>query len=71
MEATLLADGSVELRGKSYPTCSHAAAVARSLITGEEMHTNGWSFWQSLDGNGKAKTLFDAREKYLESRKEP
>jgi hypothetical protein len=34
------------------------------------MRANGWSFWQYLDGNGKAKTLFDAREKYLAGRKE-
>jgi hypothetical protein len=70
MEATLLADGSVEMREKRYSTCSIAAAVARSFITGKEMHTNGWSFWQYLDGNGKPTTLFDAREKYLASRKD-
>jgi hypothetical protein len=70
MEATLLADGSVEMRGERYPSCSTAAEIARSFVTGRVMHTNGWSFWQYLDGNGKAWTLFDAREKYLESRKE-
>jgi hypothetical protein len=67
-EATLLRDGSVEMRGKRYSTCSIAAAVARSFVTGEELHTNGWSFWQYLDGSGKATTLFDARERFLANR---
>ena len=68
LEATLLTNGSVEMRGKRYESCSTAAAVARSFLTGQEMHTNGWSFWQYMDGNGKPLTLFDAREKYLESK---
>jgi hypothetical protein len=70
MEATLLDDGSVEMRGERYPSCSTAAETARSFVTGRVMNTNGWSFWQYLDANGKARTLFDAREKYLENRKD-
>lgn len=65
LEATLLPDGSVEFQGKNYPTCSTAAEHARSTKTGRRMNTNGWSFWQYLDGNGKKQTLFDAREKFL------
>jgi predicted type IV restriction endonuclease len=70
MEATLLQDGSVEMRGTRYPSCSTAAEIARSFVTGQKMHTNGWDFWQYLDERGRAARLLDAREKYLESKKE-
>lgn len=65
IEATLFPDGAVEFQGKRYPTCSTAAEAARSGITGRRMNTNGWSFWQYQDGNGKTETLFDVRERYL------
>jgi hypothetical protein len=68
MEATLLPDGSVEMRGTRYDSCSTAAEIARSFVTGRRMNTNGWDFWQYLDGRGKKTTLFDAREKFLASR---
>jgi hypothetical protein len=65
MEATLLADGSVEFLGQRYASCSTAAETARSTVTGRPMNTNGWGFWQYADENGKILTLSDAREKFL------
>jgi hypothetical protein len=68
MEATLLPDGSVEMKGTRYESCSTAAEVARSFLTGRRMNTNGWDFWQYVDGKGKKTTLFEARERYLLNR---
>ena len=65
LEATVLADGSVEFQTARYDSCSTAAEVARSTITGRKMHTNGWVFWQYLDAAGKALELAAAREKFL------
>jgi hypothetical protein len=58
------------MRGTRYESCSTAAAVARSLVTGRPMKTNGWAFWQYVDAKGKKLTLFDAREKYLAKQKD-
>lgn len=66
LEANLRADGKVEIEGVVYDTCSSAAEFARSTITGRRMNTNGWSFWQFADKDGKKKTLFDARQRFLE-----
>jgi hypothetical protein len=68
LEAVLYADGNVEFQGNRYPTCSTAAEMARSVVTGRKMNTNGWSFWQFSDGRGKKITLFDVREKYIASK---
>jgi hypothetical protein len=68
MEATLLPDGSVEMRGTRYESCSTAAEVARSFLTGRRMNTNRWVFWQYVDGKGKKTTLIEARERYLSIR---
>jgi hypothetical protein len=65
MEATLLPDGTVEFQGTVYPTSSTAAEIARGTITGRRMNTNGWSFWQYVDGDGKPKELVAARTEYL------
>lgn len=67
VEAKLLPDGTVEFQGNVYKTCSTAAEVARGTVTGRRMNTNGWSFWQFHDGNGKAKELIAARSEYLAS----
>jgi predicted type IV restriction endonuclease len=67
MEATLLPDGTVQFQGNVYKTCSTAAEVARSTVTGRRMNTNGWSFWQFRDGNGKSKELIAVRSEYLAS----
>ena len=69
LEATLLPDGAVECQGKRYESCSNAAGVARSIVTGRWMSTNGWDFWHYLDERGKKKTLLDVREKYLATTK--
>jgi hypothetical protein len=65
MEATLLPDGGVEYDGTRYNTCSTAAEVARSTITGRRMNTNGWIFWQYTDSSGKVMTLEYARARHL------
>jgi hypothetical protein len=64
LEATLLANGSVEFQGVPHASCSAVASMARSTITGQSMATNGWEFWQYLDGNGKKLTLADARNAF-------
>ena len=68
MEATLLSDGTVDFQGKVFRTCSTAAEVARSTVTGRKMNTNGWSFWQYTAGEGNARELTAARIEYLASR---
>jgi predicted type IV restriction endonuclease len=65
MEATLHPDGTVEFAGTIYPTASTAAEIARGTVTGRRMNTNGWSFWQYLDGDSKPKELIAARTEYL------
>ena len=69
MEAKLLPDGTVEFQGNVYKTCSTAAEVARGTVTGRKMNTNGWSFWQFRDGDGKAKELIAVRGEYLASQR--
>jgi predicted type IV restriction endonuclease len=65
MEATLLPDGGVDFEGTRYNSCSTAAEVSRSTITGRRMNTNGWDWWQYLDPNGNKLTLFDARQRFM------
>lgn len=65
MEATLKASGAVEFQGTTYASCSTAAEAARETITGRKMNTNGWSFWQCLDANGKSRTLVDVRTEFI------
>jgi len=67
LEATLLPDGRIEFRGDTYPSCSTAAEMARSTVTGRKMNTNGWQFWLFLDASGKKQELLEARARYLES----
>src|SRR5262249_35710621 len=68
MEAMLLPDSGVEFQGKRFDSCSTAAEFARSTITGRKMNTNGWSFWQYLDANGKKLLLLDVRERFLRTK---
>jgi hypothetical protein len=70
LEATLHTDGTVEFQGSRYPTCSTAAEVARGTITGRRMNTNGWQFWQYRDGNGKPIELIEARQRFMDARRE-
>jgi hypothetical protein len=65
LDATVLADGAVEFQGQRFDSCSTAADVARSTVTGRRMHTNGWVFWQYLDQEGKTRTLVDIRNKFV------
>jgi hypothetical protein len=65
MEASVLPDGGVEFGATRYDSCSTAAEVARSTVTGRRMNTNGWVFWQYLDTNGKTLTLSRAREAFM------
>ncbi|HUE75148.1 MAG TPA: hypothetical protein VMP01_30045 [Pirellulaceae bacterium] len=69
IEATLQSDGTVEFAGKRYDSPSKAAEQARRTVTGRDMNTNGWSFWQYSDGSGKPRELLHAREAYLDSEK--
>jgi hypothetical protein len=61
VEATLLADGTVEFEGRQYDTSSAAAEAARATVAGRRMTTNGWTFWQYQGAGGKRLTLSDAR----------
>jgi hypothetical protein len=65
LSATLQPDGSVEFGGAVYRSCSTAAEVARSTVTGRKMNTNGWTFWQYRDGDAKLRELSAARNEFL------
>jgi hypothetical protein len=69
LEATVLPDGAVEFGAQRYDSCSTAAEIARSTITGRRMNTNGWSFWQYLDQEGKTLTLEDNRDRFLKTKR--
>jgi hypothetical protein len=60
-EATVLADGEMEFQGKRYDTPSAAGVAAKSTVTGKEMPTNGWDFWQVRDSGGQVHKLGDLR----------
>jgi hypothetical protein len=71
LKATIRSDGRVEFQGTSYDTPSSAADHARATITGRRMNTNGWDFWQYLDGDGRTVKLDSARKAFSQrSRKE-
>jgi hypothetical protein len=65
LEADLLPDGSVRFQGKTFKSCSTAGDYARSTITGRNMNTNGWVFWQYVDQRGELVLLDSARKEYL------
>ncbi len=68
LEAELVEDGTVVFQRKTYRTCSAAAEMARSTVTGRRMNTNGWTFWQHLDAEGKLVVLDEARQNYLKGK---
>jgi Domain of unknown function (DUF4268)/Restriction Enzyme Adenine Methylase Associated/Type I restriction enzyme R protein N terminus (HSDR_N) len=68
VEAELLADGSIVIHGTTYATCSAAAEAARKSVTGQTMTTNGWTFWQYRDVNGKRLCLDDARKACIKAK---
>jgi hypothetical protein len=57
IEATLLADGQIELEGKKFTSPSGAGRHLR------ESQTNGWHFWGLQDG----RRLRDVRSEFLKS----
>jgi len=59
-----LPDGNIQFEGKTYDSCSRAAGQARSTVTGRQMHTNGWTFWQYSD-DGVKRQLAHARQRFL------
>lgn len=61
LTATLQEDGTVEVDGVRHPSPSTAGIAARRQVTGRNMPTNGWSFWQYTNEHGALKTLADAR----------
>lgn len=65
LEGELQPDGKVAFKGTVYESSSKAAEMARAVVTGRPMNTNGWMFWQFDDGGGKKQTLFQAREKFV------
>jgi predicted type IV restriction endonuclease len=65
LQATVLPDGKVEFQGTAYDSCSTPAEVARSMVTGRRMHTNGWVFWQYSGPDGKTHLLADLRKRFL------
>lgn len=65
LKATILQNGEVEFQGKRYSSCSTAAEYARGSITGRRMHTNGWTFWQVNNSDGKRIELDDFRKRHL------
>jgi len=64
LEAELLGDGTVVFQGESFETCSSAAEAARGTITGRKMNTNGWTFWQYPNADGKLVCLDEARREF-------
>jgi hypothetical protein len=61
LEARLVPDGKVEFQQHVYDTCSAAGEAARKSVTGKRHNTNGWTFWQYQDADGKKLQLRDAR----------
>lgn len=69
LEVTLQADGKVAFQGEAFDSCSSAAEMARKTVTGQRMNTNGWSFWQYEDGDGKRRTLDHARRRFQDMKR--
>lgn len=73
--ATINWDGTIAFQGKSYPTLSAAAGVARMTVIGNPPtrgqqrpypQTNGWTFWKYLDPEtGKLEKIDRIRRRYL------
>jgi hypothetical protein len=62
LEADLLRDGTIRFQGESYESCSAAAEVAASTVTGKKQSKDGWQFWRYVDENGKLVPLDTARQ---------
>ena len=64
LQADLLPSGAVRFQGNDYESCSAAGEAAKCSVTGEKKSTNGWTFWQSQNANGKLVPLLSARREY-------
>jgi hypothetical protein len=69
VEASLLPNGQIMFQGVAYASCSQAGAAARKSVTGQQLSTNGWSFWQYHDGAGNRRPLEDARRDFVKTKK--
>ena len=72
LSARVEADGQVSFQGKRYESLSTAAGVARVSVAGpfadrEYPQTNGWTFWQFRDSDGKVRELDLLRRRLHES----
>ena len=65
LRAMLQSDGTVEFQEERFVTCSGAADKARSTVTGRQMNTNGWVFWQYEDESGKKRELRHVRAQLI------
>ena len=64
LTARVMPEGLVICQGQSFETLSAAANVARTPILGYTPTTNGWTFWQFKDVDGKRRTMSDLRDRF-------
>jgi len=62
VNATVRADGWIDVAGSSFKTLSAAGGAAKEYAAGRSMPTseratNGWAFWQTMDASGSFVTL--------------
>ena len=65
LAATVLPTGEVEVAGKTFESCSAAAAFAQEAATGKGRPTNGWEFW-AYESGGRTRNLAQARSEFLD-----
>lgn len=73
LEATLQTDGLVVFEGHRFESPSMAAAAARLAVKGappdgtrKVWQTNGWIFWEVVDGDGRRVVIDELRRRYLD-----
>ncbi|MBA3566819.1 MAG: type I restriction enzyme HsdR N-terminal domain-containing protein [Actinobacteria bacterium] len=72
--ATIEADGRVRVGGEVYNSLSIAAGAARVAVKGPPpdgrsyYQTNGWTFWEYADRDGKQQPMEALRKRYLSDR---
>jgi len=75
LTAAIRPDGKVEFDGQAYDSLSTAAGMARKSVIGASdgipfPQTNGWTFWQYVDGDdGKLREIDRLRRAWVEQRK--
>lgn len=70
LTARVESDGRVSCLGDMYNSLSISAAMARKSVIGvprgrKYPHTNGWTFWQYRDADGKLQAIDTLRKRYL------